>query len=1585
MLRPKTILLLYLKTLEKNNYDISYLFVKSNQKFKQALNEDIWDVILSEQKLPKFSALAALEILRKSKLNVPLIVISSKKDNDIIIEHIKNGASNFIHKKNINELPKIIQREINTIKLKSQDKSEKDKVHQLNRGHFQTLFENSPTPFWEEEFSELDKYLNKLKEKGINDFRKYFDDKPAELTKCISKIKIVDVNKASLKLYNAKTKDDLIKNVNKIFTENSYNVFKEELIAISKGKREFESEAEVKTLTGEIKFILLQLKIDKYNKGQKRALLTTVDITDSKKIEDSLKTYTSRLEQAEKDAEFGSWEFDVPSKKGWWSKQMYVMLGFDESKGIPTYDDYLNHIHPDDRELVLNALKSMEKGEQPINAIFRTNPKLGSMRYLAPTYSTVRDEKGNALKFTGTSHDVTRSKINEEALQRLNRELRAISDCNQTLLRVKNEQTLLNEICRIICDEADYLFAWVGYAINDEFKTIKPMAFAGLEEGYLKDAKLSWSDKIKYGQGPAGTCVRTGEIIYSQNFSTDTKMKTWRKAALQRGYNSGIVFPLKDENKNTFGVLAVYSSEIDLITPNEIRLMEELAGDLAYGIINLRSQAERKKAEEVIKESNKQLIKVQKLAQLGFLDWDLNTNNIFLSDEIYNIYGLNRGSNYSEPDFVAKVVHPDDIAYVQKNLESALRDIKKYNIDHRIIRPDGKTRWVNAQADLIKDDSGKPVKLLGTVLDITERMEANIALRESEERFASIFKLSPMGIAIFRASDGKIVEVNDYFVERTGYTREEIINHTALELNLYANPEEREQNLKELFENNSIENQEYKIRRKNGEIGYGLSSTTTIKLGGEMHFISMVVDITNHKLAEEALRLSEEKFRLIAKNTADTISILDLNLKQTYVSDSVERLRGYTPEEALKQSLDLVLTPDSLKKATNILAEQLHLEKSGQVDPQNIVFLELEEYRKDGSTVWVEVSALFLRDENLNPAGILTVTRDITERRKNEELLRESERRFKELANLLPQTIFETDINGKLTFANETALITYGYSHEDIEKGVYIIDSVAEKDREIANDDMQRVLKGLPASKNEYEMLRKDGTTFPALIFISPIIYEGKTNGIRGTTVDISKNKETENELRRLSEAVAQSPASIVITDINGNIEYVNKTFEDISGYTYKEVLQENPRMLKSGQIPNEKYKDLWKTISSGKTWRGELLNKKKNGELFWEDAVISPLLDKDGKTVNYLAVKQDITEKKKIMQELINAKEEAEEMNRVKTIFFANMSHELRTPFVGIMGFAELLTETLTDPESKEMAEGILKTSIRMKDTLTKILNLSKLEINEIQTFPKKVSIQNLIDNIYKQFSIAAVKKNLTFHTYVKVAQPIIETDETLLIEILSNLVSNAIIYTNEGGINLTAENQVKDEKELLVIKVKDTGIGIPSEKHDLVWREFRQASEGTTRSYQGTGLGLSISKKYAELIGANIYLESEENKGSTFIVELPIVKYNKPESQSVEKLTFVNKEEPNKESSKKRILYVEDDDTSIAVVTIPLSKHYAIEVAKTADFALAKIKGQKFDAILMDINLGRGMNGEELTQVIRKLTGYEGYSDYSCYCLRK
>ena len=203
--------------------------------------------------------------------------------------------------------------------------------------------------------------------------------------------------------------------------------------------------------------------------------------------------------------------------------------------------------------------------------------------------------------------EIAERKRAEEALHRLNRELRAISSCNKTLLRAEDEQTLVNDICRIVCDEAGYRLAWVGYAEYDNEKTVRPVAWSGFDDGYVANAKLSWSDDAERAQGPGGVAIRSGKTVYVEDFATDPRMAPWRESALQRGYRSTIALPLKDENAKVFGVLLIYSMESNSFTPYEIRILEELAGDLAFGIGFLNTRADRKRAEEQLKIYHEQL------------------------------------------------------------------------------------------------------------------------------------------------------------------------------------------------------------------------------------------------------------------------------------------------------------------------------------------------------------------------------------------------------------------------------------------------------------------------------------------------------------------------------------------------------------------------------------------------------------------------------------------------------------------------------------------------------------------------------------------------------------------------------------------------------------------------------------------------------------------------------------------------------------------------------------------------------------------------------------------------------------------
>jgi PAS domain S-box-containing protein len=275
------------------------------------------------------------------------------------------------------------------------------------------------------------------------------------------------------------------------------------------------------------------------------------------------------------------------------SWRAFTGLSFEEYVGM----GWTGSIHPDDRECVLAAWKKAVESRSFYATEYRLRHVSGDWRWTEAKAIPLLTETGEAHEWVGMNADITERKRAEEDLHRLNRELWAASSCNQALMRASDEQTLLNDVCRIICDEAGYRMTWVGYAENDDAKTIRPVAWAGVENGYLDKARVTWADTER-GRGPAGTAVQRGESACIQDFAADPQAAPWRDSALERGYRSCIALPLKDESANTFGALIMYSTEPNAFTPNEIRLLEELAGDLAFGVMVLRSRIERKTMEQ---------------------------------------------------------------------------------------------------------------------------------------------------------------------------------------------------------------------------------------------------------------------------------------------------------------------------------------------------------------------------------------------------------------------------------------------------------------------------------------------------------------------------------------------------------------------------------------------------------------------------------------------------------------------------------------------------------------------------------------------------------------------------------------------------------------------------------------------------------------------------------------------------------------------------------------------------------------------------------------------------------------------------
>lgn len=374
--------------------------------------------------------------------------------------------------------------------------------------------------------------------------------------------------------------------------------------------------------------------------------------------------------------------------------------------------------------------------------------------------------------------------------------------------------------------------------------------------------------------------------------------------------------------------------------------------------------------------------------------------------------------------------------------------------------------------------------------------------------------------------------------------------------------------------------------------------------------------------------------------------------------------------------------------------------------------------------------------------------------------------------------------------------------------------------------------------------------------------------------VDITERKQSENMLKLLSRAIEQSPVTVVITDKEGNIRYTNPKFTEITGYTLDEVMGQNPRILQSGEQSSEFYNELWKTILSGNDWHGEFQNRKKNGDLYWENAVISSIVNDSRDIAYFFSVKEDITEKKQMIADLIKAKEKAEESDQLKSAFLGNMSHEIRTPMNGILGFADLLKEPNLSGEAQQEYINIIELSgVRMLDTINNIVDISKIESGQMTVSKSEININEQIESIFSFFKPTIVQKEIqfSFKNSLPVNEANIITDHKKIHIILSNLVKNAIKFTEKGSIEIGYKRSTTVLNSELTFYVKDTGVGIPQENMNIIFKRFRQGNESNTRSYEGSGLGLSISKAYVEMLGGKIWVESEVKKGSTFFFTIP------------------------------------------------------------------------------------------------------------------
>lgn len=503
----------------------------------------------------------------------------------------------------------------------------------------------------------------------------------------------------------------------------------------------------------------------------------------------------------------------------------------------------------------------------------------------------------------------------------------------------------------------------------------------------------------------------------------------------------------------------------------------------------------------------------------------------------------------------------------------------------------------------------------------------------------------------------------------------------------------------------------------------------------------------------------------------------------------------------------------------------------------------------------------------------------------------------------------------------------------------------------------------------------------------------GKVKSITGTVQDITDRIINEQKLRELAVAIEQSTENIVLTDLNGDIVYVNESFQNNSMYSLMELVGSNPNILQSGKTSKSTYKELWDTLLSGNTWKGILYNRKKNGDEYTEYAVISPLKKADGTIYRYIGVKEDITQKKKLEEDLDKYRHKLEKLVEERTIqlesalmksesfskakddFLTIMSHEIRTPLNSVIGMSNLLDRTELTLKQREYVKTIKFSGDVLLGIINDVLDISKIASGNMKLENKDIDLTSMLNQVNNILKDKAESKGLSFEIINNVDIKELKGDYIRLSQALINVINNSIKFTNKGYIRVNVNTlSESDSSAILKFSIKDSGIGISKSSIKKLFEPFVQEDVSKTREYGGTGLGLSITKGIVEQMKGEIGIKSNLGKGTEiwFTVELTIPKFDPEEKTGTKPIKYDPETILQNEFRNIKILIVDDDSINRLVLKELLVKLDAkIDFAVNGKRAVNLIKkGKIYDLIFMDMQMPV-MGGVEATMTIRAIAG--------------
>ena len=931
--------------------------------------------------------------------------------------------------------------------------------------------------------------------------------------------------------------------------------------------------------------------------------------------------------------------------------------------------------------------------------------------------------------------------------------------------------------------------------------------------------------------------------------------------------------------------------------------------------------------------------------------------------------------------------------------------------ENPILLKDGTEKIISWKNTILKNENGEISGALSIGIDITERKKTEETLRQSENRFDLAMSVKNEGMWDWNLITNEVYFDPRYY-EMAGYEIDEF-PHKLKEFQDRVHPDDIDKVMKmaRRYIAGELEqyNQEFRFRKKNGNWIWINGRGKIVEWTDNetpSRFIGTHTNITKRKKTEEALRQSEKKYRTILENIEESYFEVDIAGNYTFFNDSLCRLLGYSKDELMGMNNRQYTDVENAKKVFQTFNEVFRTGKPTKV-------FEWEIIKKDGAKRFIETSISLMRNSADEPAGFHGLVRDITERKKTEDALKENEAKLSTIIEHSPNGIYVIDDNEKVILINEAIIKIIGYPKNEI------LNQPIKKfiDKENLQMVVERYKKRLSGEKvpshYEFNVIRKNGEK--RIVEISSSAVKEKTGKsiIVAHMEDVTEKRKYEKAQQFLYNISKISLTEISLKNYLGQIHQELKQLMKADNFYV--ALYDSANGKYSFPYDVDEYDDfdglenikLDGTVTDyvRKTAKGQIITKETEREIKKKEKIKivgqpapvwlgAPLMNASGEVMGVIAVqdyknpkaytKLDLElleivanntgvfiERVKNIENLKKAKEKAEESDRLKSAFLANMSHEIRTPMNGILGFTELLEDSdFSVKEKTEFISNIRKSGDRLLNTVNDIIDISKIETGLVKIALQEINVNEQIKNFCQFFKLEAEAKGveLTYSNSLQEEPVIIKTDENKFGSILTNLIKNAIKFTDEGSIQVGYEIIRKGHTDFMRFFVKDTGIGIPASRQEAIFNRFVQADIGNTRAFQGSGLGLAISKSYVEMLGGELWVESVEGNGSKFYFTLP---YHKTETVAAPgKKELSQKKQGTKNDHKKiKILIAEDEKFAIDYLSIVLKKGTnEILYAKNGVEAVELCHSHPdIDVILMDVKMPV-MDGYEATRKIRK-----------------